>query len=117
MFPEEELEQLLRLVERLQDRISQIDDLGLLDASVLGEVVHPRTFNTLRRIRQEDGAVLDEEEARAELAGPEVLLKQLLSKLPKAERDTPLYLQIVTVDEISQRQVGWAAELHLGAWE
>jgi hypothetical protein len=77
MFPEDELEALLRLVERLQTRISQIDDLGLLDASVLGEVVHPRTFNTLRRIREEDGAVLDEEEARAELAGPEVLLKQL----------------------------------------
>ena len=44
---------------------------------MLGEVVHPRTFNTLRRIRDEDGAVLDEEEARAELAGPEMLLKQL----------------------------------------
>lgn len=77
MFPEDQLEELLRLVERLQDRISQIDDIGLLDASILGEVVHPRTFNTLRRIREEDGAVLDEEEARAELGGPEVLLKQL----------------------------------------
>ena len=77
MFPEEELENLLHLVERLAARISTIDDLGLLDGSVLGEVVHPRTFNTLRRIRDEDGAVLDEEEARAELAGPEMLLKHL----------------------------------------
>lgn len=77
LFPEEALEALLHLIERLTDRISTIDDLGLLDASVLGEVVHPRTFNTLRRIRAEDGAVLDEEEARAELAGPEMLLKQL----------------------------------------
>jgi hypothetical protein len=77
MFPEEELEELLHLIERLTERISTIDDLGLLDGSVLGEVVHPRTFNTIRRLRQEDGAVLDEEEARAELAGPEMLLKQL----------------------------------------
>jgi superfamily II DNA/RNA helicase len=77
LFPEAELEALLHLIERLTDRISTIDDLGLLDASVLGEVVHPRTFNTLRRIRAEDGAILDEEEARAELAGPEMLLKQL----------------------------------------
>jgi hypothetical protein len=77
MFPEEELEALLHLVERLNSRISTIDDLGLLDASVLGEVVHPRTFNTIRRIRAEDGAVLDEEETRAELTGPEMLLKQL----------------------------------------
>jgi hypothetical protein len=77
MFPEAELEALLHLIERLNSRIATIDDLGLLDSSVLGEVVHPRTFNTLRRIRAEDGAVLDEEEARAELAGPEVLLKHL----------------------------------------
>lgn len=77
MFPEDELEKLLRLVARLMERISQIDETGLLDASVLGEVVHPRTFNTIRRIREEDGAVLDEEEERAELAGPELLLKQL----------------------------------------
>lgn len=81
MFPEEELEGLLHLIERLTSRISTIDELGLLDASVLGEVVHPRTFNTLRRIRAEDGAVLDEEEARAELAGPELLLKQLKEML------------------------------------
>jgi superfamily II DNA or RNA helicase/HKD family nuclease len=77
MFPEEELEALLHLIERLNDRISTIDELGLLDGSVLGEVVHPRAFNTIRRIREEDGAVLDEEEARAELAGPEMLLKHL----------------------------------------
>src|SRR5207253_11189957 len=76
MFPEDELEELLHLIERLTSRISTIDDLGLLDASVLGEVVHPRTFNTIRRIREEDGTVLDEEEARAELAGPEMLPKQ-----------------------------------------
>jgi len=81
LFPEDELEGLLRLIERLTNRISTIDDLGLLDASVLGEVVHPRTFNTLRRIHDEDGAVLDEEEARAELAGPELLLKQLKEML------------------------------------
>jgi superfamily II DNA or RNA helicase len=81
MFPEKELEALLHLVQRLTERISTIDDLGLLDASVLGEIVHPRTFNTLRRIRDEDGTVLDEEEARAELAGPEMLLKHLKEML------------------------------------
>src|SRR5207245_9271857 len=81
LFPEDELEALLHLVERLTERLSTIDDLGLLDASVLGEVVHPRTFNTLRRIRDEDGSVLEEEEARAELAGPELLLKHLKEML------------------------------------
>src|SRR5205807_2917646 len=90
MFPEDELEALLRLVERLTDRISTIDDLGLLDGSVLGEVVHPRTFNTLRRIRDEDGTVLDEEEARAELAGPEMLLEHLKEML---SQDTQAMLE------------------------
>lgn len=88
MFPEDELESLLRLVERLTTRISTIDTFGLLDASILGESVHPRTFNTLRRIRAEDGAVLDEEEARAELAGPEVLLRHLKEMLNREAGDS-----------------------------
>lgn len=83
MFPEAELEKLLKLVARLTERISLIDDTGMLDASVLGEVVHPRTFNTIRRICEEDGTVLDEEEERAELAGPEILLKQLKEVLSR----------------------------------
>jgi SNF2 family DNA or RNA helicase len=87
MFPEDELEQLLHLVQRLTERISQIDDLGLLDASVLGEIVHPRTFNVLRRLRDGDTAILDDEEQRAELAGPELLLKQLKELLNREETD------------------------------
>ncbi|MCZ6834244.1 MAG: C-terminal helicase domain-containing protein, partial [Planctomycetota bacterium] len=83
MFPERELEDLLGLVERLSNRIAQIDEMGFLDASVLGEVVHPRTFNTLRRIRDEDGTVIDDEEARAELAGPEMLIKELREMLSR----------------------------------
>jgi superfamily II DNA or RNA helicase len=88
LFPEAELEALLHLIERLNDRITTIDELGLLDGSVLGELVHPRTFNTIRRIREEDGTVLDEEEARAELAGPEVLLKQLKDLLNRDGTNT-----------------------------
>ncbi|MBS3821797.1 MAG: helicase, partial [Phycisphaerae bacterium] len=87
MFPEDELENLLRLIDRLSTRLAQIDDVGFLDSSVLGEVVHPRTFNTLRRIEEGDVTVLDEEEARAELAGPEMLLKQLREMLNREGAD------------------------------
>jgi superfamily II DNA/RNA helicase len=87
LFPEDALEKLLHLVERLNQRIETIDDLGLLDASVLGEVVHPRAFNTLRRIQAEDEKVLEEEEARAELAGPEMLLKDLKEMLGRHETE------------------------------
>jgi hypothetical protein len=81
MFPDEGLERLLRLVESLSQRIEGIDALGLLDSSVLGETVHPRNFNTLRRIRDEDGSVIEEEEQQTELVSQEYLqneVRQLL---------------------------------------
>jgi len=77
MFPDAGLERLLRLVQRLSQRISDIDKAGFLDASVLGETVHPQNFNTLRRIREEDGTVIEEEEEFTELASSEFLAQQL----------------------------------------
>jgi superfamily II DNA or RNA helicase len=77
MFPEEGLEKLLGLVERLSRRIGDIDRAGFLDSSVLGEVVHPQNFNTLRRIRDEDGAVITEEEEFSELASSEMMEQTL----------------------------------------
>ena len=41
MFPDQGLERLLGLVEVLSRKIADIDRLGMLDASVLGEEVHP----------------------------------------------------------------------------
>lgn len=81
MFPEEGLERLLRLVENLSRKINDIDRTGFLDASVLGEVVHPQNFNTLRRIMDEDGKVVEEQEQFAELASNEFLLQQLRALL------------------------------------
>jgi hypothetical protein len=81
MFPDVGLEKLLHLVERLAKRIDQIDRQGFLDASVLGEAVHPKNFNTLRRIRAEDDTVVVEEEQFSELASSEFLLRQLLDLL------------------------------------
>ena len=83
MFPEEGLERLLRLVQSLSEKIADIDRTGFLDASVLGETVHPRNFNTLRRIREEDGTVIEEEEQFTELASNEFLLQQLRTLLNK----------------------------------
>jgi len=77
MFPDEGLEQLLGLVERLSIKIQSIDQTGFLDASVLGEIVHPRNFNTLKRIRDEDGKVVEEQEQFMELASAEFLQQQL----------------------------------------
>ena len=81
MFPDEGLERLLGLVESLSRKISNIDRTGFLDASVLGEVVHPQNFNTLRRIMEEDGRVIEEQEQFAELASNEFLIQQLRALL------------------------------------
>jgi len=81
MFPDEGLERLLGLVESLSRKISDIDRTGFLDASVLGEVVHPQNFNTLRRIMEEDGRVIEEQEQFAELASNEFLIQQLRALL------------------------------------
>ena len=87
MFPDKGLERLLRLVESLERKISDIDRAGFLDASVLGETVHPRNFNTLRRIREEDGAVIEEEQQFTELASSEFLRHQLQDLLASGGRE------------------------------
>ncbi len=81
LFPDAGLELLLGLVESLGKKISQIDATGFLDASVLGEAVHPQNFNTLRRIKEEDGSVIQEQEEFIELASSELMLQQLKTLL------------------------------------
>lgn len=87
MFPDEGLERLLRLVESLSVKIAGIDRAGFHDASILGEIPHPRNFNTLRRIRDEDGSVIEEEEQFIELAGSEALSQQLRAFLEAGGRE------------------------------
>ncbi len=77
LFPEKALEDLLGLVQRLTAKIDVINQAGFLDASVLGEVVTPRDFNTLRRIAAEDNSVIDEQEAFLELASSEAMQAEL----------------------------------------
>lgn len=86
MFPDAGLENLLGIIQRLSEKITDIDRTGFLDASVLGEIVHPRNFNTLRRIRDEDGSVVEEQEHFAELASNEFLLQQLQALLDAGRR-------------------------------
>jgi superfamily II DNA or RNA helicase len=77
MFPERALEALLGLVRSLTAKIDVINQTGFLDASVLGEVVTPRDFNTLKRIAEEDDSVVEEQESFLELASSEALLAEL----------------------------------------
>lgn len=87
MFPDQGLERLLGLVQSLAAKIASIDSTGFLDASVLGEIVHPQNFNTLRRIAEEDGTVVAEQEQFAELVSSEFLLQNLKNLLDTQMRE------------------------------
>lgn len=87
VFPERGLERLLHLLASLQEKITTIDQFGMLETSVLGEVVHPRTFNHLQRIADEDESVMDELQAESELASSEFLMASLQDALASAEWD------------------------------
>ncbi|MDW8123108.1 MAG: helicase-related protein, partial [Armatimonadota bacterium] len=77
-FPEDALDNLIRLMERLWKKLEDINRSVGLDASVLGEIPNPQDFNTIRRIAQDDRQVLDELEADSELVIGEFLLHDLL---------------------------------------
>lgn len=62
-FPEDELEELLKLVNILQNKIINIDKSVGLDQSVLGEKIHPKVFGIIRRIKEKDVSILDELES------------------------------------------------------
>jgi hypothetical protein len=88
MFPDVGLEELLGLVERLQQKAEAINSTGMLDAPIFeGQTVTPRNFNTLRRICEEDGTVIEEEEEFTELASSEFLLLQLGAMLDAGGRE------------------------------
>jgi len=77
-FPEEELEEILGLLERLHEKLDAINRTVGLDASVLGETPNPMDFNILRRIAREEKETLDELEAQSELTVGEFLKHDLL---------------------------------------
>ncbi|MEM4215717.1 MAG: C-terminal helicase domain-containing protein, partial [Candidatus Anstonellales archaeon] len=64
-FPEDELEELLKLVEILQNKIIDIDKSVGLDQTILGEEIHPKVFGIIRRIRSKDSKIFAELEQEA----------------------------------------------------
>lgn len=58
-FPEDELEELLRLVQILQTKIINIDRSVGLDQTILGEEIHPKVFGIIRKILEKDTTIFD----------------------------------------------------------
>lgn len=94
-FPEEGLEKLLGLVHRLQQRIFTIDRTVGLDASILGEAIHPKSLEDLKRIKAGDRQALEELEQAAELVSTDDM------KLPLI-----LYLQMIGEERVKEIPMG-----------
>jgi superfamily II DNA or RNA helicase len=92
-FPEEELEDLLRLVEILQNKIRNIDSSIGLDTTVLGEEVNPKVFGIIRRIREKDETIFDDLEKEVFGGGErfyQPLMDYLRAKTAKELESIPL---------------------------
>ncbi len=85
-FPEDELEELLRLVEILENKIIDIDKSLGLDQSILGEEIHPKVFGIIRKIKDKDSGVLKKLEEEA-FGGGEKFYQPLKDFLKKKALD------------------------------
>ncbi len=63
-FPEGGLEEQLKLIERLQKKIEQIQDNLPMDSSVIGETVRVFSLEELRRTKAGDVSIIDEIDAQ-----------------------------------------------------
>lgn len=86
-IPEDALESLIGLMNRLRDRLNAINRAGLLDTPVLGEVPTPREFGALRKIADADKSVLTELEAMSELDVGDFLKQELLDFINRLGKD------------------------------
>lgn len=65
--PEKELNDLLKIMEKLEDKIQTIGEVVGAEGSILGEKENPREFNALDRIRKEDATLIDDMEKSTDL--------------------------------------------------
>jgi len=91
-FPEQGLEDLLKLVSRLQDRIATIDREVGLDGSVLGEIISDKSLEELYKLKTADTdadkeAILAELEQASDLVSLDEMRLPLIEFLQQASKD------------------------------
>jgi len=89
-FPEDELEELLLLVSRLQNKINRINESIGLDSSVLGETINPKVFGALSILKdgtkEEQQDLIDELEIE-QFGGSEKFWEPLRSYIESQGKD------------------------------
>lgn len=86
-FPEDALESILRILQRLYIKLEAINLSVGLDASILGETPSPKDFGYIRDLFAGKGEVLDELEGISELAIGEFLKEELLEYIKEIGED------------------------------
>jgi superfamily II DNA/RNA helicase len=82
-IPEQELEDLLKLLEKLESKIQKVADTIGIESTILGEKENPKNFNAAVRITQEDSKLLDDMERNMELLPTETPFQFILTYLKK----------------------------------
>jgi superfamily II DNA/RNA helicase len=82
-LPEKELEDLLKLLEKLEDKIQKIAATIGIEATILGEKENPKNFNAATRIKNVDPTLLDDLERASELLPMETPFQFILAYLKK----------------------------------
>jgi len=86
-FPEDVLESILGILERLYEKLDSINRSVGLDVSTLGETPNPKDFGYIRELFTGKAAVLDELEGISELAIGEFLKEELLEYLKEIGKE------------------------------
>ncbi|MFB2895106.1 helicase-related protein [Aerosakkonemataceae cyanobacterium BLCC-F50] len=111
-FPEEGLEALLKLVEKLQKKIADINQTVGLDGSILGEVISDKSLEEIIRLKQattdaEKAEILEELELVADLVSLDEMRFPLLEFIQQvgqeAVEDIPLGIHSTRTDITKER--------------
>jgi superfamily II DNA or RNA helicase len=85
-IPEKELNSLLGLMEKLETRIKKAKETIGTEATILGEIENPKTFNAvITRMSRNDNTLIDELEAQAEALPSDVGAFQMILMYIKNE--------------------------------
>ena len=87
-IPESELEDLLKLLEKLETKIQKVAETIGIETTILGEKENPKNFNAAARIKKEDPSLLNEMERSMELLPTETPFQFILAYLKKVGSKT-----------------------------
>ena len=87
-IPEKELNELLGIMEKLEQKIQDIGDVVGAEGSILGEKENPKTFNAIERIRKNDQGLIDDIEEGSDLFGTMTPYQEILSYVKNLGSDT-----------------------------